>query len=188
VIFETSTDNGATFTRHVVPTIGAAATPRPFLAADPTGRGRFAMQIFDSTGTVNQIYTTSDFGQTWQGPANVGESPANPQFKPWLSYSPSGQLALVWRTYHGAVGTASYDVWAAVGRAQGANGASFSAPVRVSSVAAPYPPLNPGGAGDDFSFVLADNKYVHVGWGDSRNGRTEAWYGRISLTSFKGQP
>jgi hypothetical protein len=188
VIFETSTDNGATFTRHVVPTTGAAATPRPFLAADPTGRGRFALQIFDSTGTVNQVYTTSDFGQTWQGPTDVAESPPNPQFKPWLSYGPSGELALVWRTYHGTVGTAPYDVWATVGRVQGTNGAVFSAPARVSSVAAPYPPLNPGGGGDDFSFVLADNQYLHVGWGDSRNGRTEAWFGRISLTTFKGQP
>jgi hypothetical protein len=186
VIFETSTDNGATFTRHVVPTVNAAATPRPFVAADPTGRGRFALTIFDSTGTLNQVYTTSDSGQTWHGPTDVGETPPNQQFKPWLSYSPSGQLALVWRTYHGTPGTAPYDVWTAVGRVHGSNGAVFSSPVRVSSVAAPYPSQNPGGGGDDFSFVLADNQYVHVGWGDSRNGRTEAWYGRISLPTFKG--
>jgi hypothetical protein len=188
VIFETSTDNGATFTRHVVPSVNAAGTPRPFVAADPTGRGRFALTILDSTGTQNQVYTTRDFGQSWQGPTDVGETPPNPQFKPWLSYSPSGQLALAWRTYHGTPGTAPYDVWTAVGRDQGANGAVFSSPVRVTSVSAPYPPLNPGGQGDDFSFVLADNQYLHVGWGDSRNGRTEAWYGRISLPTFKGQP
>lgn len=185
VIFETSTDNGATFTRHVVPTVNAAGISRPFVAADPTGRGRFALTIFDATGTRNQVYTTSDFGQSWQGPTDVGEAPPNQQFKPWLSFSPSGQLALVWRTYHGTPGTAPYDVWAAVGRVLGAHGASFSAPVRVSSVAASYPPLNPGGGGDDFSFVLADNQYVHIGWGDSRNGRTETWYGRISLPTFK---
>jgi hypothetical protein len=187
VIFETSTDNGATFTRHIVPAVNAAATPRPFVAADPTGKGHFALTIFDSSGTQNQVYTTRDSGQSWQGPTDVAETPRSPQFKPWLSYSPSGQLALAWRTYHGTPGTAPYDVWAAVGRDQGANGASFSAPVRVTSVAAPYPPLNPGGGGDDVSFILADNQYVHVGWGDSRNGRTEAWYGRISLPTFKGQ-
>jgi hypothetical protein len=186
VIFETSTDNGA-FTRHVVPTVNAAAIPRPFLAADPTGKGRFALTIFHSTGMQDQVYTTRDSGQSWQGPTDVGETPPNPQFKPWLSYSPSGQLALASRTYNGTLGTAPYDVWAAVGRDQGANGASFSAPVRVTSVTAAYPPLNPGGGGDDFSFILADNQYVHVGWSDSRNGRTEAWYGRISLPTFKGK-
>jgi hypothetical protein len=187
VIFETSTDGGATFSRHVVPVMNAVSIPRPFVAADPATPGRFALTVFDSTGTKNQVYVTDDYGQTWHGPTDVGEAPPNLQFKPWLSFGPSGQLALVWRTWHGTPGTSPYDVWAAVGRDEGANGAVFTAPVKVSSVAAPYPPLNPGGGGDDFSFILADNQYVHVGWGDSRSGRTEAWYGRISLPTFKGQ-
>jgi NADPH2:quinone reductase len=33
----------------------------------------------------------------------------------------------------------------------------------------------------------ADNKYVHVGWGDSRSGFTQVWYGRIPLPTFEGQ-
>ncbi|HXK22189.1 MAG TPA: hypothetical protein VMS55_05870, partial [Myxococcota bacterium] len=37
LIFETSTDFGATWDRHVVPLVGAASTPRPFLAANPLG-------------------------------------------------------------------------------------------------------------------------------------------------------
>jgi len=187
VIFETSTDHGATFTRHVVPVVDAAAPPRPFVAANPIGKGTFALTIFDSTGTENQVYVTDDFGTTWQGPAQVGEAPANPRFKPWISFAPSGQIALVWRTLHGTSITSDpYDVWAAVGRYDGGNGVVFSAPVAVSSVAAPYPPLSEGGGGDDFSFVIADRTFVHVGWGDSRNGPTQTWYGRIPLSTFKG--
>jgi hypothetical protein len=185
LIFETSTDHGATFTRHVVPIVNGASIPRPFVAADPTGNGDFALTILDSTGTENQVYTTRDSGMTWHGPTLVGEAPANLRFKPWISYGPTGQLALVWRTSHGSsIATSPYDVWAAVGRERGSNGAVFSAPVRVSSATGTYPPGS-GGQGDDFSFILADHRYVHVGWGDSRSGFTQVWYGRIPLPTFR---
>jgi hypothetical protein len=61
--------------------------------------------------------------------------------------------------------------------------------MRVSSVAAPYPSDYPG-FGDDFSWVVATDKYVHVGWGDGRDlaapldGGTQVWYGRIPLKAF----
>jgi hypothetical protein len=180
VIFETSTDHGSTFTRHVVPLVNAASSPGPFLTADPSTKGRFALTVLDATGTQEQVYVTSDSGATWQGPTLVGEAPANQRFKPWISYSPSGKLALVWRTKYN---DGSYDVWAAVGTDGGQNGVVFSAPVRVSSKAGAYPAGYYGG--DDFSFVIADNKYVHVGWGDSRSGATQDWYARIPLTAFK---
>jgi hypothetical protein len=180
VIFETSTDQGATFTRHVVKLDNAASSPSPFLAADPTHKGRFALTVLDATGTENQVYVTDDLGATWRGPTLVGEPSANERFKPWLSYGPSGQLAIVWRTNHS---DKSYDIWSAIGRDDGQNAAVFSAPVRVSSAAAPYPPGYYGG--DDFSFVIADKRYVHVGWGDSRSGSVQDWYGRIPLATFK---
>jgi hypothetical protein len=185
VIFETSTNLGATFTPHVVPVTGAASVPRPFLAADPATPGRFALTVFDSTGTENQVYTTSDDGQTWQGPTSVGEAPPSPRFKPWISFGPSGLIALVWRTQNP---NGSYDVWAATGRVKGANGADFTTPVRVSSQSGTYPPS--GGQGDDFSWVIADNQYLHVGWGDSRNEPAQGvqvWYSRIPTTAFLGR-
>jgi hypothetical protein len=183
-IFETSTDKGATFTRHIVPLQNAAAIPRAFVTADTVKKGRFALAVFDKTGTENQVYVTDNSGATWHGPTQVAEAPANSRFKPWLSFGTSGQLNLVWRTrYHNG----SYDVWAATGRVQGQHGAVFSAPVRVSSVAAKYPPLSKNGEGDDFSFVAADQQFVHVGWGDSRTGPTQFWYARIPLSNFGSQ-
>jgi hypothetical protein len=203
VIFETSNDHGATFTRHVVPTANASSQPFPFLAADPSAKGRYALTILDATGTHNQVYTTDDYGRTWKGPAPVAETPLNQQFKPWLAYGPSGQILLAWRTWHGSPGISPYDVWLAVGRDEGRHGAVFGAPVRVSSVAAAYPPpgLGPGqyGGGDDFSFVTASDKDIFVGWGDSRNvavnvngstikegGGVQIWLARLSLRSFGG--
>lgn len=186
LIFEVSADLGATFTRHVVPLVNASSAPRPFLAANPEKRGRFALTVLDSTATKNQVYVTADFGQTWRGPALVGEDPANPRLKPWISYGPSGQLALVWRTLHS---DGSIDVWSAVGRDEGHNGAEFSTPLRVSSVAS-IPPPGVGAPGDDFSWIIADRHHVHVGWGDSRNrplgGGIQTWYARIPFEAFEG--
>ena len=188
VIFETSTNHGATFTAHVVPTVDAAAQPVPFVAADPNAKGHFAVTIFDSTGTENQVYTTNDNGATWSGPALVGESFPDQQFKPWLSYGPGGELLLVWRTWLGTPNTAPYDVWAAVGHNQGRRGPVFSAPMQVSSVAGAYPPQY--GAGDDFSWVIADQKFVDIGWGDARDlavgAGVQTWFARIPLATLEG--
>ncbi|MBO0728191.1 MAG: exo-alpha-sialidase [Acidimicrobiaceae bacterium] len=185
LIFETSRDFGATWTRNVVPLVNAQTPPNAFLAADPAGPGHFALQVFDATGTVNQIYTTRDFGATWQGPTNVTEPGGHVHFKPWLSFGPSGQLALVWRTWEGTpnLSTTPYDVFVAVGRVERANGAVFTSPLELGSPAAPF---GTGGGGDDFSQVQVDNNYVHVAWGDSRSGLTQVEYARIPLTAFVG--
>jgi hypothetical protein len=196
VVFETSTDHGATFTRHVVPTVNSSTLPSPFLAADPTAKGHYALTILDATGTQNQVYTTDDYGLTWSGPTLVAEAPANQQFKPWISYTPSGQILLAWRTWQGSPNVSPYDVWLAVGRDEGSHGAVFGTPIRVSSEAAAYPPGYT--AGDDFSYVTASNKNIYVGWGDSRNagvevngttikegGGVQIWMARFSLRSFE---
>jgi BNR/Asp-box repeat len=187
LVFETSANRGATFTRHLVPLVNALSTPHPFVAAFPEGGGRFAVTVLDSTGTTNQVYVTSDFGQTWRGPTLVAEAPANPRLKPWITYGSSGQIALVWRTRHS---DGSIDVWSAVGRDEGRrNGAQFSPPLRVSSVAS-TPPPGVGAPGDDFSWVIVDNRDVHVGWGDSRNrpldGGIQTGYARIPFGAFEG--
>src|SRR5262249_2157807 len=83
VIFETSTDYGATFTRHVVPTVNGPSVPRPFVTADPARKRHFALAMLGSTGTNIQVYVTRDAGATWLGPRLVGEPPEYPRFKPW---------------------------------------------------------------------------------------------------------
>jgi hypothetical protein len=183
LIFETSKDLGRTWTRHTVPLMNAQNQAGSFVAGDPSARGRYAVQVFDSTGTVNQIYTTDDFGATWRGPTNVTEPGGNVHFKPWLSFGPKGQMALVWRSYLGSAGSSTpYDVHVAVGREVGAKGSVFSSPIELGSPPAPY---GSGGGGDDFSQVQVDNQYVHVTWGDSRSGVTQVEYVRIPLNAFK---
>jgi hypothetical protein len=189
VIFETSTDQGATFIRHIVPTVDASSPAFPFVTADQNAKGHFALTVFDATGTKSQVYTTDDFGDTWQGPTVIEDTPSNPAacpaagcqlFKPWISYGPSGELVLVWRTWEGSPNTAPYDVWLAIGRDQGRRGTVFRAPLRVSSEAGAYPPGYT--AGDDFSWVIADQRNIYVGWGDARNADVSVSF------SYGGKP
>jgi hypothetical protein len=72
-------------------------------------------------------------------------------------------------------------VWVAVGRVDERNGAVFGTPVQLSSVAAPF---GTGGGGDDLSYVICDDAFVHAAWGDSRSGATQVWYSRIPLKNF----
>jgi len=182
VVFETSANKGGTWNRHLVRLANAASAPDPMIAADPSQKGHFALTVYNSTGTANQVYTTDDSGATWQGPTMVAESPANQQFKTWISYGTGGDIALVWRSWQGAPETSPYDVWAAVGRDQGQNGAVFSAPMRISSATGSYPKGYI--AGDDFSWVIANSKYVYVGWGDARSGPVQCWISRVPLSDF----
>ncbi len=187
LVFETSRDFGANWSRHIVPLQNATpGSVTPVLAAGPIERGHFALTVFDSTGTKNEVYTTADFGRTWQGPAYVAEAGTNQQFKPWLSYGPSGQLLLMWKSWQGTPGTSPYNVWAAVGFDLGFRHAPFfSAPVSVSPTVGPYAP---GAEDDDRSSVVATNKYVYVGWGNSLSlptaGGQQVWVSRVPIKAF----
>ena len=182
VVFETSTNKGALWQRHLVPLTSASSRPAPMITADPYHEGHFALQVFDSTGTESQVYTTDDSGTTWAGPTQVAESPPNQQFKPWIDYGKNGDIALAWRTWQGAPENSPYDVWAAVGHDQGQSAPVFSEPMRISSATGSYPKGYL--AGDDFSWVIPNGNYIYIGWGDARNGPVQAWVSRVALSDF----
>jgi hypothetical protein len=182
VIFETSADHGATFDRHVVPVSGASTSGGPFLAGSPETPGRYALTVLNAANTALQVYATQDFGATWSGPTVVGQDPpGTTRFHPAISYSPNGKIVVAWRVRYA---DAKYDVYIARGKHQGSNGAVFSAPVKVTSVAGAYPP-GPT-FGDDQTYVVSAQKDAYVGWGDSRTGATQIWVGRIDDKALKG--
>lgn len=170
-IFETSTDDGATWTRHPAP-IRAQWT-----AADTSRPGRFAiMSGLGETGTTTSptvlvVSVTSDYGKTWSKPVEIGQSPSNLRWRPWINYSPSGVLGVGYKTLYS---DRSYDFWAAVSRD---GGRTFGAPIRLShAVSGPEPE-----GGDDFSFVALDNSYLFATWADMRQRPDRAEPGDRSL-------
>jgi BNR/Asp-box repeat len=155
-----------------VATIGEQSTtdPIPWVAADPTHFGRFAVMV--PAGNDLDVYITKDSGQSWTGPAVITAPNA---FKPWIEFGPTGLLGVVWRTASSVTPggtppvipppTATINAYSAVSFN---GGRSFSAPLRVNQQAEPAGQRIEGG--DKYSHITFSGKYVYVTWSDARTG------------------
>src|SRR5262249_19558030 len=78
-----------------------------------------------------------------------------------------------------------YSVRAAVSRD---GGATFSAPLQVSSGTSPAPQAGMfGNAGDDYSTIVLDRDIAYVAWADWRPGERQGFFNAINLTEFKAK-
>lgn len=202
VIFQTTTDSGATWSRHVMPVPASASGP--MVAADPSKPGHFAVAVAMNGNTQFHVYETRDSGQNWSKPVAVTDDDTKRKSYPWLNYSPTGMLGLMWRSIQAppspppapsgpsAPGAAAgrltfgnqqpmpYNVWAAISRD---GGGTFSEPLKVS--AADSPAGRPGAAGDDYSHIVLDRDYAYVGWPDWRPGERQGFFRAIPLSEFR---
>jgi len=184
-IFETSTDAGAHWNRHVA----FDNLPKGsglFVAADPAQKGRFALMVLPATVVSGglpglpatkdtpqevEVVTTNNSGTSWSLPKVLGdESTPHITNRPWIAYGPTGVLAALWRNANPPYNPTSFlvsgyqSVFAAISRD---NGKTFSAPVQLNSK--PSPPADPAQlAEDDVSWVVVTTQYVYGAWGDWR--------------------
>ena len=204
VIFETSSDAGAHWSRHVVAT-GLPGGEGVFVAADPSHKGRYAVLIPSFVPEEVRVVTTADSGRTWSTPTAMGnESVPHTTNRPWIAYGPTGVLAVLWRNAYPPYNPKSFltpgtqNVFTAISTN---NGKTFSAPVQLNS--APSPPPDPNQtAEDDVSWVILTNQYVYGAWGDWRptsknpvaagssppSGELNSWIARVPISSFHAQP
>jgi hypothetical protein len=192
-VFETSTDAGAHWTRHV-PFDNLPAGSNVFIAADTYHAGRFAVLLLPghlvSGGLAGlpasrnvpqevQVVTTGDSGFTWSNPTVLGDEPVTHiTNRPWIGYTsvqqgsngPTGVLAVLWRNAYPPYNPASglvpgtQNVFVSISRN---NGNTFTEPVQLNS--APSPPPDPKQfAEDDVSWVAVTTQYVFGAWGDWR--------------------
>jgi Neuraminidase (sialidase) len=199
-IFQTSQDGGATWSRHVMPVPNTHAG-FVLVAADPSkkGKGHFAVGLSMNTDGEFHVYQTRDGGATWTGPAVVTEDASKPRFHGNMAFSRQGVLGLMWRTRQMAPGqklppqrlpgmgpSVPYNVWAAVSRD---GGATFSEPLKASSVDSPAPQSGPfAGSGDDFSGLAVEGNEVYVGWADWRVAERDNFFRAFNLKDFKFKP
>ncbi len=193
VRFLASTDDGATFTSHPVTdsdgdparlphgvafpdSVGRTATdPIPWVTADPTAHGRFAVMLPD--GNDFAVYVTADSGTTWAGPTTI---PAAGAAKPWIEYGPDGRLGVMWRMLGNdmvnAFATVSFD-----------GGQTFSPAVQVNHAPQPFGFHYSSSGGDEFSRILFRGDYVYLTWADGRTGgELDGIVGRVPLSMFQG--
>ena len=115
--------------------------------------------------------TTSDSGRTWSTPTTLGnESVPHITNRPWITYGPTGLLAVSWRNAYppynpkSVLTPGTQNVFTAISRN---NGNTISAPVQLNS--APSPPPDPTQlAEDDVGWVAVTPRYVYGVWGDWR--------------------
>ncbi|MER2088005.1 sialidase family protein [Rhodococcus sp. (in: high G+C Gram-positive bacteria)] len=192
VRFFTSTDGGATFASHAVTdsngaparlpngvafpdNVGKTATdPIPWVTADPTAHGRFAVMLPD--GNNFAVYVTADSGVTWAGPTTI---PAAGAAKPWIEYGPDGQLGVMWRT----LGNDTVNVYATVSFN---GGTTFGPAVQINQAAQPFGFHYSSSGGDEFSRILFAGNDVYVTWGDGRTGgELDGIVARAPLSMFQ---
>jgi hypothetical protein len=184
-VFQTSTDDGATWARHRIP-VPDDSTGQVMLAADPTTSGHFSIAVLNSTASVFLAYQTTDSGATWTGPTSVTDSgPAFVKQRPWMAYSPDGVLGMMWRANQAAGQNTPYLVWAAI---SDDGGATFYPPLQISTVTSPGPDAGYT-AEDDFSFTALSHQDAFVGWADWRgspdSGDRAGFFSAVKLQAFE---
>lgn len=191
-VFGISSNEGRTFTRHVMRNVHVSGRGSFFsggfvgsvqhLTADPTKAGRYSVLRYVQGPVPHfEVSTSNDYGRTWSRFVAVGGvSGARWLTKAWLQYSRWGVLGLEWRAIYPNY---SYDVWAAISRN---GGRSFSAPLRISdrSPGTNYY-RNDGNFGDDVQDFSMSRNRMYVVWSDYRSGFLATWIGRVSLSAFE---
>lgn len=93
----------------------------PVLAVDnsPAGKSRLYMTFYNWTGSFMQVLIThsADGGNTWSTPAPVAPASAtNDQFKPYVSVSSTGSVAVTWLDRRDDPSNVTYRPYAAFSR------------------------------------------------------------------------
>lgn len=143
MMFTKSTDGGQTWSNPVkvfaataVNTIPNTTVPLgdgPVLAVDnsPAGKSRLYMTFYNWTGTFMQVVVThsGDGGNTWSSPVPVAPASANhDQFKPYVSVSSTGSVAVTWLDRRDDPANVNYRTYAAFSKS-----GIFSANIALSA-------------------------------------------------------
>lgn len=180
VVFATSSDGGATITRHLVGPVENLDTlvHYPPIAADPVHQATYSLATISKDRKEVLVIDSSDGGATWRPLQLRQPSEIASTSRPALSYAPDSTLIVMWRGYHP---DGSYDVYMAARP----DGQEFHKAVRISTASSTVPSelaTHYAVRGDFLEVAAADRNLVHAAWTDWRTG-TEArvYYGRVPL-------
>ncbi len=144
MMFTKSTDSGQTWSSPVrvyaatpvsdLPNTTIYVADAPVLAVDnsPGGKSRLYMSFYNWTGNFMQVLVThsSDGGNTWSTPVPVAPASANhDQFKPQISVSSTGSVAVTWLDRRDDPANVNYRPYVAISK-----NATFSKNVPLANV------------------------------------------------------
>lgn len=150
--------------------VGLPSDPTPWVAADPTKNGSFALMV--PREYTLEIYVTDDAGDSFTGPTVI-ETP-NAQ-RPAFDFGSTGLLGVMWRTNSSDIldvySTVSFD-----------HGRTFAPPIKVTHHSEPVGET--GQPGDRASFIALTDKHAYVAWSDGRDGMLDAIFAEVPLELY----
>jgi len=185
LVFQYSTDGGATWSRHAVTNNAASTiTGSIMTAADPSTPGHYTVAGLNSSNQFVAFQTT-DSGQTWSAAgAPVTDNTTLTKGHTWTNYSSTGVLGLMWKSNQAGGGFKVYAAftgnggtsWTNPGAIEVSNGTSPSAPT------AQYGPFI--GVSDDYSHIAMGPDVAQVTWADWRPGDRQGFVSAVRFLNY----
>lgn len=154
-----------------VPGVGLPSDPTPWVSADPTKKGRFALMV--PREFTLEVYVTEDAGEHFTGPTIIQTPDAQ---RPVVDFGSTGLLGVMWRTNSSGIldaySTVSFDY-----------GRSFATPLKVTHMSEAVG--ENGQPGDRASFIALTDKYAYVAWSDGRDGLLDGILAEVPLELYK---
>lgn len=151
--------------------VGLPSDPTPWVAADPTKTGRFALMV--PREYTLEIYVTENAGENFTGPAVIETPDAH---RPAMDFGWGGELGVMWRTntsgFVDAYTTVSFD-----------SGRTFGEPIKITNASEPI--SQTGQPGDRASFIAITDKYAYITWSDGRDGLLDGMLAEVPLEVYK---
>jgi len=189
-IVASSLDAGNTFLYHTV--FSSASNVNDSLAkkgylllSDPTNPNHLVFSYLSKPyGDIDVFISESyDKGINWKKPIRVNDDPiANNCMQDllWGDFDTDGSLVITWRDRRNGTDSTyqtAYEIWGAYRNKDSLN---FSANFRISDTLIVYDNVL-AHSGNDFMCVKLVNDTLNSVWGDTRNGKLNIWFHRMSV-------
>jgi len=191
-ILASSTDGGNSFlyksimnlSGHVAIT-DTLAKKGYFFLSDPSDPDHMAFfWLLNDYGDPDVfMWESYNTGNTWSSPVRINDDPiGNKRIQDlvWADFDSDGDLIVTWRDRRNAPDstyTTSSEIWGAFRHKDSTH---FSQNFLISDVQASYDTIL-ASAGNDFMCVIFTNDTINAVWGDTRSGRLNIYFQRMSL-------
>ncbi len=189
-ILASSADAGNSFSYHSVTTIEEAISDTLvkrgyLLRCDPADADHLVFFYLDLPyGDIDVFMTESfDRGANWTDAVRINDDPQENnrmQDLVWAGFDTDGDLAVAWRDRRNGADstyTVSSEIW---GTVRLKNTTAFSSNFRISDTLVAYDTIL-AYAGNDFMCIQLADDTLNAVWGDTRNGKLNIWFQRMSL-------
>lgn len=192
-IIASSSNSGSSFTYNTVlnSTSGISDTlPKKgyLLRSNPSDENHLAFFYLDITHGDIDIFMRESFdeGVNWSTATRINDDPiANNRMQDlvWADFDYDGDLVVSWRDRRNGIDstyTTSSEIWGAV---RSKDSTSFSDNFQISDNSVAYDTIL-SFSGNDFMCIKLVNDTLSAVWGDTRNGKLNIWFQRMSMTGL----